>query len=169
MDWKMWQTSQKMHQPSKFPTSQFELTHWNKSIINVAIREPFFCQFTGCFWWMQHAVAPLPSPCASLGGALVLYWTFDSPIEATTCKIFLYLNPQWGYLSQSSTGPKNKWNYMVQKGEIKWRFKLYCHILQFDNRRVSICDHSVFSNTVPFHFIKGIKRYRKRLRKNGWI
>lgn len=104
MNWKMWQTSQKMHQPSKFPTSQFELTHRNKSIINVATREPFFCQFTGCFWWMQHAVAPLPSPCASLGGALILYWTFDSPIEATTCifsmcKIFLYLNPQWGYLS----------------------------------------------------------------------
>lgn len=105
VNWKIWQTSQKIHQPSKFPTSQFELTHRNKSTINVATWEPFFCHFPGCFWWMQHAVVPLPSPCAApLGGALVLYWTFDSPIQATTCifsmcKIFLYLNPQWGYLS----------------------------------------------------------------------
>lgn len=104
-NWKMWQTSQNIHQPSKFPTSQFELTHRNKLTINVATREPFVCHFPVCFWWMQHAVAPLPSSCAApLGGALVLYWTFDSPIQATTgifsmCKIFLYLNPQWGYLS----------------------------------------------------------------------
>lgn len=105
VNWKIWQTSQKIHQPSKFPTSQFQLKHRNKSAINVATREPFFCHFPGYFWWMQHTFAPQPSPCAAPpGGVLVLYWTFDSPIQAATCifsmcKIILYLNPQWGYLS----------------------------------------------------------------------